>query len=85
MVADDEDLAFDAALAGGAVGGQHVDVEVVVAGEADRLRVQQDCLARGDVPAHDGLGPVVDDRHRHASNMRVSLSSHPRIEGESAQ
>lgn len=36
VVADDQDLALDPALAGGAVGGRHVDVEVVVAGEGGR-------------------------------------------------
>ena len=64
MVADDLDLPLDPALAGGPVGGQDVDVEVVVAGERDRLRVQRHRLARGDVPADDRLGPVVDDRRR---------------------
>ncbi|WP_460061414.1 hypothetical protein [Streptomyces sp. YKOK-I1] len=40
MVADDENLALDASFAGGAVGRQDVDVEVVVAGEPDRFRVK---------------------------------------------
>ena len=70
MVADDQHLAFDTALPGGPVGGQHVDVEVVVPGEADRLRMQRHRLTRGDVPAHDGLGAVVDDRHRHPAEVR---------------
>jgi len=39
-------------------------------GEADRFGVQRDCLARGDVPTHDGLGAVVDDRHRHPAEVR---------------
>lgn len=62
VIADDKDLAFDASFPGGAVGGQ--DIEVVVAGEADRFRVQRDRLAGGDVASDDGLGPVVDNRHR---------------------
>ena len=70
MVADDQHLALDPALAGGPVGGQDVDVEVVVPGEADRFRVQRDRLARGDVPADDGLGPVVDDRIGHPAEVR---------------
>jgi hypothetical protein len=41
MVTDDEDLTLDAAFAGGPVGSQDVDVEVVVPGEADRFRVQR--------------------------------------------
>lgn len=69
VVTDDEDLAFDAAFAGGPVGGRHVDIELVVAGEADRLRIQRDLLARGDVPAHDGLGAVVDRRRRHLAEV----------------
>lgn len=75
VVTDDVHLPLDPALALGPVGGQHVDVEVVVSGEGDRLRVRRDCLAGGDVPAHDRLGAVVDDAHRHPSNMRVSMSS----------
>ncbi len=42
----------------------------VVAGEADRFRMQRDRLTRGDVPADDGLGPVVDDRHRSPAEVR---------------
>jgi len=70
VVADDQHLAFDPSFAGGAVGGQDVDVEVVVAGKADRLGVQRDRLARGDVPAHDSLRAVVDDRHRYPAEVR---------------
>lgn len=49
VVADDQDLTLDTALARGPVGGQNVDIEVVVAGEPDRFRVQWDRLTRGDV------------------------------------
>jgi hypothetical protein len=35
---------FDTALARGPVGGQNVDIEVVVAGEPDRFRVQRNRL-----------------------------------------
>ncbi len=69
VVSDDEDLPFDASFAGGPVGGQDVDVEVIVAGEADRLRVQRDRLARSDVASDDGLRAVIDDRHRDAAEM----------------
>ncbi len=65
VVADDQNLALDPALAGGAVGSQHVDVEVAMAGETHRFRVQRDCFTWRDMPADDGFGPVVDDRHRH--------------------
>lgn len=53
----------------GRVGRQNVDVEVVVAGEPDRLRMQRHGLARSDVASDDCLGPVVDDRHRDAAEM----------------
>lgn len=39
MVAHDQHLPLAPSLAGGAVGGQHIDVEVVMAGESDRLRM----------------------------------------------
>lgn len=70
VVADDQHLAFDAAFAGGAVGGQHVDVEVVVSGESDRFGMQRHRLAGSDMPPDDGLGAVVDDRHRHPAEVR---------------
>ena len=69
MVADDQHLPLDPALPGRPVGGQHVDVEAVVPGERGRLRVQRDRLARRDVPAHHGLGPVVDDHPGHAAEV----------------
>ncbi|WP_435823969.1 hypothetical protein [Kitasatospora aureofaciens] len=47
VVADDQHLALDPALAPGPVGGQHVDVEVVVAGERDRLGVERNRFAWG--------------------------------------
>ena len=40
VIAHDQHLSFDPALAGWPVGGQDVDVEVVMAGEADRLGMQ---------------------------------------------
>lgn len=70
MVADDEDLPLDASFACGPVGGQDVDVEVIVTGEADRFRMERDRLARCDVAADDRPGPVVDDRHRDAVEVR---------------
>lgn len=42
VVTDDEDLPFDMALAGRPVGGQDVDIEVEMAGETDRFRMQRD-------------------------------------------
>ncbi len=74
MIADDQDLPLNPALPGRAVGSQHVDVEVVVAGEADSLRMQRNRLTGGDVPAHDGLGAIVDDRHRHPAEVRERAS-----------
>ncbi|GEC10652.1 hypothetical protein SSP24_83070 [Streptomyces spinoverrucosus] len=61
---------LDPALALRAVGSQHVDVEVVVPGEGDRLRVQRHRLTRSDVSAHDRLGAVVDTAHRHPAEVR---------------
>lgn len=46
---------------------------IVVPGKGNRFRVQRDCLARGDVPAHDCLGAVVDDAHRHSAEVRERL------------
>ncbi|MGW2595500.1 hypothetical protein ACWCXC_35220, partial [Streptomyces sp. NPDC001515] len=48
MVADDQDLALDAALPRWPVGGEHVGVEVVVPGERDRLWMQWNGLTRGE-------------------------------------
>lgn len=91
MVADDEDLALDPALAGGTVGGQHVDVEVVVTGETDRFRMQRDRLTWSDMAADDGLGPVVDDRHRRPTEVheRPAVAVEERLQvlagGETAE
>lgn len=41
VVTHDADLTLDAALALRPVGGQHIDVEVVVPGERDRLGMQR--------------------------------------------
>jgi hypothetical protein len=59
VVADDQHPAFDAALALGPVGGRHIDIEVVVAGQSDRLRMQRNRFTRSHVTADDRLGPVV--------------------------
>lgn len=74
MVADDQDSPFDPGPPRRAIGSQDVDIEVVVPGERDGFRVERDCLARCDVPAHDGLGAVVDDRHRHPAEVRERLA-----------
>lgn len=76
VVADGQDLALDPALPRWPVGGEHVGVEVVVSGERDRLRMHRNGLTSGDMPTDHGLGPVVDNRQRDTSNMRVSTSSH---------
>ena len=46
VVADDGDLALDPSFPCRAVGGQHIDVDVVVARERHRLGMQRDGLAR---------------------------------------
>ncbi|WP_434099014.1 hypothetical protein [Streptomyces xantholiticus] len=83
MIADDEHLAFDASFPGGPVGSQDVDVEVVVAGESDRFRVQRDRLTWGDVASDDGLGAVVDDRHRDPAEVseRAAVAVEEGLEG----
>lgn len=53
MVADNQDLALDAPLAGGPLGGQDVDAEAVAADEADHFRIQRE---QAPVPAE--LRPV---------------------------
>lgn len=62
-------------LAGGPVGGQHVDIEVVMAGEAHRFQMRRDRFTWGDEPADDGLGPVVDDRHRYPAVVHEFTSA----------
>lgn len=52
VVADHQDLALDASLAGGPLGGQDVDAEAA-ADEADRFRIQRE---QAPVPAE--LRPV---------------------------
>ena len=56
-------------LPGWPVSREHVDVEAVVPGERDRLRVQRHRLPRRDVPFHHGLGPVIHDRARHPAEV----------------
>ncbi|MEU3601916.1 hypothetical protein ABZ714_24845 [Streptomyces sp. NPDC006798] len=51
VVADGQDLPLDPALALRPVGGQHIDIEIVVAGEADCLRMQRNRLTGGDMAA----------------------------------
>jgi hypothetical protein len=70
MVTDDVDLPLDPALPSGAIGGQHIDLEAVVAGERDRLRMQRHRFARRHVPADHGLRPVVDDGGRNTAVVR---------------
>ncbi|RPK93802.1 hypothetical protein EES46_04975 [Streptomyces sp. ADI98-10] len=70
----DADLSLDPVLALRPVGGQHVDVEVVVPGESDRLRMQRNRLTWSNVPPRDRLGAVVDDAHRHAAEVRERLT-----------
>ena len=70
MVAHDHHLPFDAGLTGGPVGGQHIDDEsVVVLGERRRFGVQRDRDPGRDVSLDDGLGAVIDDCSRHASEV----------------
>lgn len=69
VITHDRHLPFDPALPSGSVGGQDVDVEVVVPGEGDRFGVQRHRLARRDMTADHGLGPVVDDRRRDTAEM----------------
>ncbi len=69
VIPHDRHLPLDPALPGGPVGRQHVDVKPVMPGERDRLGMQWHPLARRDVPAHHGLGPVIDDRAGHPAEM----------------
>lgn len=70
MIADDQDLALNPSFPGRAIGGQDVDVEVVVPCESHRFRMQRNRLTRSDVATDNRLGPVVDDRHRHTAEVR---------------
>jgi hypothetical protein len=69
MVPHNVDLPFHPALAGGPVGGQHIDGEAVVAGERGRLRVQWNRDTGCDMAANHRLGAVIDDRAGHAAEM----------------
>jgi hypothetical protein len=52
------------------VGGQHVDGEAVMVSERGRLRVQRHRQPGCDMAPDDGLGAVVDDRARDATEVR---------------
>ncbi len=52
----------------------HVNVEIVATGKRDRLRVQRNSLAWRDVAANDGLGAVVDHRHRDPAEVGERLT-----------
>ena len=69
MVTHNQDLTFDAALAGGPVGGQHVDGEPVVPGKRRGLGVQRDRNPGRHVPLDHRLGAVIDDRARHPAEV----------------
>ena len=69
VVAHDHHLPLDAALAGGPVGGQHIDDEPVVLGERRRFGVQGDRDPGRDVPLDHGFGAVIDDGARHAPEV----------------
>ena len=70
VLTHDQDLPFDPALPGRAVGRQRIDSEAVVPSERRGLRVQRDGLAERDVPLDDRLGEVIDDRARYATEVR---------------
>jgi hypothetical protein len=70
MGADDLDLPLDPAFGLGPPRPAQPDGELVVAGERDRLGVQRGRLAAADVATHYGLGPVIEDRRRHAAEVR---------------
>jgi len=70
VIADDADLSFDAALARGPVGRQHIDAEPVVLGERRRFRVQRDRETGCDMAADHGLGAVIDDAARDTTEVR---------------
>jgi hypothetical protein len=69
MVAGDRHLPFDPALAGGPVGGEHVEAKPVMLGERRGLGMDRDRPARGDVAADHGLGAVIDDRAGHSAEV----------------
>jgi len=70
VLTHDQYLPFNPAFPGLVVGRQRVDSEAVVLGERRRLRVQRNGLTGRDMAFDDGLGPVVDDRARHSSEVR---------------
>lgn len=70
VVADDQGLAFVAARALGPVGGERIGIEVVVACEPERLRMEGCRLARSRVMTHDRFGAVVDGRYRDPVEVR---------------
>ncbi len=51
VVADDQHLSLDPAIARGPIGGQHVGIEVVMPGEGDGLRMEGDGFTWCNVPA----------------------------------
>lgn len=60
VVADDQHLPLDPALARGPVGGQYVGAEVVVLGEGDGFRMEGDGFIWCDVSADHCFGAVVE-------------------------
>ena len=70
MVPDDVDLPFDPTFPGRPVGGEDVDGEAVMVGERGRFRMQRHRQPGGDVAPDDGLGAVIDERARDATEVR---------------